>query len=366
MHSIDYDALIIGGGFYGCMIALYLRNYVENVVIIEKESDLLTRASYTNQARVHNGYHYPRNFITALRSSINFPRFNVEFNKCIDSSFEKIYPIARHNSKVNSNQFYKFCKEIGAPIKIASDRTKKLFNEDLIEEVFLVKEFAFNAAILRTMLLSQLEEANVTILTNTEVEKLEQQDKDTINVILTNDNSIKTSSVFNCTYSQINTVLHKSNIPLLPLKHEVTEMALIKVPEELEHVGITLMDGPFFSTMPFPDRNLHSISHVRYTPHYTWSDGEHYQDAHKLLQGLDLTSKYLFMIKDAQRYIPCLKDAQYVDSLYEVKTVLIDNERDDGRPILFRKDYGIKNFSVVMGGKIDNIYDIIDTMKNIK
>ncbi|MCI5763058.1 MAG: FAD-dependent oxidoreductase, partial [Actinobacillus porcinus] len=64
------SAVIIGGGFYGVNIALYLSQYknIKDIVILEKEAQLLSRASYVNQARIHNGYHYPRSFTTAYRS----------------------------------------------------------------------------------------------------------------------------------------------------------------------------------------------------------------------------------------------------------------------------------------------------------
>ena len=66
------------------------------------------------------------------------------------------------------------------------------------------------------------------------------------------------------------------------------------------------------------------------------------------------------MIKDAQRYLPLLKGIENKQSLFEVRTVLREYEVNDGRPILFKKDYGIKGFHVVMGGKIDNVYDILE------
>ncbi len=49
-------------------------------------------------------------------------------------------------------------------------------------------------------------------------------------------------------------------------------MALMKMPPALNELGITVMDGPFFSLMPFPARSLHTLSHVRYTPHFSWQD----------------------------------------------------------------------------------------------
>ncbi|MEA1997425.1 MAG: amino acid oxidase, partial [Gemmatimonadota bacterium] len=36
------------------------------------------------------------------------------------------------------------------------------------------------------------------------------------------------------------------------------------------------------------------------------------------------------------------------------------------RPILFKQDHGIRNFSTVMGGKIDNIYDVLEMIVKAK
>ena len=87
-------ATVIGGGFYGCMLAIHLAEQGVRVTVCEKHDEILGRASHANQARVHNGYHYPRSLLTALRSRANFPRFVREFADCIDDAFEKYYAIA--------------------------------------------------------------------------------------------------------------------------------------------------------------------------------------------------------------------------------------------------------------------------------
>ncbi|HYE71752.1 MAG TPA: FAD-dependent oxidoreductase [Blastocatellia bacterium] len=358
-----YDAIVIGGGFYGCSVALFLAQHFSRVLILEREDDLLQRASYVNQARVHNGYHYPRSFITALRSHINFPQFTRDFNDCVDSSFEKVYAIAR-NSKVNAFQFRRVFEDIGAPISLAPSKIKKLFDSKLIEEVFTVEEYAFDSVKLCRLLKAQLSEAGVEVWCNTQAQKLAGLSDEKIRVHLSSGTTINAQYVFNCTYAALNQVLNESGLPLLPLKHEVAEIALVEVPDELKQVGVTVMDGPFFSVMPFPARGLHSLSHVRYTPHESWSDLENYRDSYKHFQGFKCESKAIFMLKDSQRYLPILREAKHVDSLFDLKTVLVQNEVDDGRPILYRRDYGIKNLSLVMGGKIDNIYDILETLKN--
>jgi glycine/D-amino acid oxidase-like deaminating enzyme len=358
----SYDAVVIGGGFYGCSVALFLAERFGRVLILEREGDLLRRASYVNQARVHNGYHYPRSFITALRSHINFPQFARDFGDCVDSSFEKVYAIAR-NSKVNAFQFRRVFADLGAPIKAAPARIKKLFDPQLIEEVFAVEEYAFDAVKLRDLLKARLAEAKVLTRYGAEVRRLSARPDDGLLVHLDDGSALAARHVFNCTYAALNRVLHDSNLPLLPLKHEVAEIALVEVPDELKRVGVTVMDGPFFSAMPFPARGLHSLSHVRYTPHESWSDRDNYRDSYDHFRRFRRESKAVFMIKDSRRYLPLLGAARHVDSLFDLKTVLLENEVDDGRPILYRRDYGLKNFSLVMGGKIDNIYDILETLK---
>ena len=84
------DAVVLGGGFYGCTIAIFLaRHYGFNVLLVEREAALMQRASYNNQARVHNGYHYPRSVLTALRSRVNAPRFAAEFGAAIVADFDQ-------------------------------------------------------------------------------------------------------------------------------------------------------------------------------------------------------------------------------------------------------------------------------------
>lgn len=68
------------------------------------------------------------------------------------------------------------------------------------------------------------------------------------------------------------------------------------------------------------------------------------------------------MIRDVGRYIPSVLGARHVDSLFEVKTVLTKSENDDGRPILFEKHLELPGCYSVLGGKIDNIYDVLEKL----
>jgi glycine/D-amino acid oxidase-like deaminating enzyme len=356
-------AVVIGGGFYGVNIALYLAEQnIGQVVLLERENSLLSRASYNNQARVHNGYHYPRSFTTAYRSRINLPRFVEDWPSAVKKDFTKLYAIARNNSKVTANQFARFCKEIGAKIEPAAEFSH-LFNNRLIERSFLVEEYAFDSSVLAEWANSQLELAGVEVLLNATVTEIQKQQSGLM-VTYEHDQSIQkisTTKVFNCTYSGLNQFGGDFSSTHTKLKHEVTEMALMQMPDSLKNIGITVMDGPFFSMMPFPARGLHTLSHVRYTPHFNWLD-EKGVNPYEKLASYEKHTRVDRMVRDVQRYIPEVVKAEYRDSLFEVKTILVKNETDDGRPILFEESPNLPGLYSVLGGKIDNIYDVLERL----
>ncbi len=355
----SYDVIVVGGGFYGCCVALATAQQDRRVLLLERAGDLLTRASYVNQARIHNGYHYPRSLLTALRSAANFPQFKSDFEECVDDSFLQIYAIARSTSKVNAYQFRKFCEHVRIPLRRPPTHIARLFNPALIEEVFCTEECAFDAVKLRFRLEKELRARDVEIRFGCEVDHVAPGVGSSVRVKLEHGAEITGGEIFNCTYSRMNESLVRSNLHPLPLKHEIAEMAIIRVPPPLSRVGITVMDGPFFSMMPFPALGLHSLSHVHYTPHEHWDDRG---GLRQMSQTFSFESKFKFMVKDSQRYVPSLSEVEHVRSLFEIKTVLMQNEIDDGRPILCRRDYGFKNHSVILGGKLDNIYDVLQAI----
>lgn len=266
------NIIIVGGGFFGMYLAEQLANIGHKVKLFEKESKYMSRASFNNQARVHNGYHYPRSMLTALRSRVSFPRFVSEFEDCITSDFEKYYLISELLGKVTATQFRMFCDRIGAECDDAPMRIKRMVNPQLINACFSVKEFAFDASKLCNLMLQRLDSAGVEYKSGFLVEKVQNKESSLeVHVREVNNDIVElynVDHVFNCTYSNLNFILDNSSIELIPLKHEMTEMCLVEVPDEIKQYGFTVMCGPFFSVMPFPSAGLHSFSHVRYTPHF--------------------------------------------------------------------------------------------------
>ncbi|WP_127090650.1 NAD(P)/FAD-dependent oxidoreductase [Aquabacter cavernae] len=361
MARPDYDFAVIGGGFYGCCLALLLRSISDRVVVVEAGEGLLERASRVNQARIHTGFHYPRSFLTALRSMVLHRRFALDFPEAVVDDFTMLYAIARRRSKVSAARFLRMFEDLGAPIVPAGRQESALFSPELVEAVFNAREWAFDYRALRERLTEQLDRNKVEIRYGAMVDRLEPG-PEAVGVSLSNGTNFTAGTVFNVTYAMLNAVLRESGISTLALKHEFVEIALALPPEELKGRAVTVMDGPFFSMMPYPSVNLYSLTHVRYTPHYSWLDGNVTATPYELAERLPRASRWRHMMMDARRYMPCLGGLEWQSSLFDVKTLLLKNERNDGRPILFHRHPDAPNVISVLGGKIDNVYDLFEAL----
>jgi glycine/D-amino acid oxidase-like deaminating enzyme len=360
------QALVIGGGFYGAKIAAYLalQRGLSQVVLLERAGQLLTRASANNQARVHNGYHYPRSFTTAFRSRVNLPRFVADYPEAVVRDFTKLYAVARRNSNVTASQFERFCQQIDATLHPAPAALRNLFDPRLIEEVYVAEEYAFDYTWLRKRVEAELDQARVKCRFNCTVRSINSTERGLVATFEAESGaleSLEASVVFNCTYSGLNQFGGQFPGTKLKLKHEITEMALMQVPPALLKLGVTVMDGAYFSMMPYPSRGLHTLSHVRYTPHEHWLD-QPGVDPYDRLRLPERQTRVDRMVRDVARYMPAIRNATYCDSLFEVKTVLVKNEGDDGRPILFERHPELPGCYSILGGKLDNIYDVMEKL----
>lgn len=320
----------------------------------------MTRASFANQARVHNGYHYPRSIVTARSSHLNYGRFTDEYADCLVPGTTSYYAIAKRGSKVTPAQFIEFCGRVGAPLSDAPPAVMKLFDRDEIEVAFEVTEVTMNSELLRHRLSRELESAGVETRFETTATRVDQVADGRVNTTMEShgeSTTVETNLVLNCTYSRTNDLLTLSGAERVPLKHELAEIALIEVPEVLRNMAVTVIDGPFFSATPFPARGLHALTHVRYTPHFEWHQGQDQLGS----VGVPVPkppSNAERMRRDAQKYLPELGKAKVIDSMWEIKTVLPRSEGNDSRPILFRQAVGIPGLFSILGAKIDGVYDI--------
>jgi len=368
----DKRAVVIGGGFFGCATAIHLAQQGWRVDVLEQGDQLMQRASYVNQARLHNGYHYPRSFQTAIRSRANMPQFCELYPQAVFTEFRPLYAIARFDSKVSARGFAHFCKASGIPLQRATPEDRSLFDHRLVEEVFEAVEPAFDATALLAQALNVMPALGVRVHLQTRVTGVAPAATagQGLEVRTQDGGTLSAPWVFNCTYAALNHVSGRAGPPQMSLQHKISEVLLVQPPPELKGRGITLMDGDFFSIMPFPARGLHSLTHVRHTHHVSWVENnqsgqpvnplrtlEDYLGGHP--QGAMGRSRGPWMIRDAQRFVPSIQNVTVVEPLFDVKTLMTKTAVDDARPILFHRDAAMPNLISIMGGKIDNIFDVL-------
>ena len=105
-----YDYVVIGGGVFGVYAALYLSSKGIRVLLIEKEKELMQKATIVNQARLHSGYHYPRSIATARLALDYKNRFLQEHRDFINSKYEQYYAIDKYSTFTNRHQYERFCR----------------------------------------------------------------------------------------------------------------------------------------------------------------------------------------------------------------------------------------------------------------
>lgn len=368
----DKRAVVLGGGFFGCATAIHLAQRGWSVDVLEQGAELMRRASYVNQARLHNGYHYPRSFQTAIRSRANMPQFCEIYPEAVFTEFRSLYAIARYDSKVSARGFTNFCKASGIPLQRATVQDRSLFDQRLIEEVFEAVEPAFDARALLAHALNAMPALDIRVHLHTCVTGVTSAATAAQGLLVKTQVGDVFSApwVFNCTYAALNHISGRQGPPQMSLQHKISEVLLVKPPPELKGRGITVMDGDFFSITPFPARGLHSLTHVRHTHHVSWIENsqsarpvnplvilQEYLRGHP--RGMTGRSRGPWMIRDAQRFVPCIQNVKVVESLMDIKTLMTKTAVDDARPILFHRDAAMPGLVSIMGGKIDNIFDVL-------
>lgn len=368
--------IIIGAGLYGLYSALYLakKNPNKSIKVLEKDSESFSRATYINQARVHMGYHYPRSISTAEKSAHYFHRFLKDYDFSILTKFDKIYATSSLFSWTNAEQFKRFCKN--ADIKCEEISPKKYFKGN-IDGAFLTEEYTYDAYILRDYFLSELSKYNnVEIIYNADIKEIKKEAE--YFDILVNDNRIyQTDFLLNATYASTNQISKMIGFESFKIKYELCEIILCNVADKLKDVGLTVMDGPFFSIMPFGKTGFHSLTSVTFTPHKTSYDELPTFECQmlnskctpKCLDNCNLCSAkpktaWEYMSHLARKYMNDEYAFEYSKSLYSMKPILKASEIDDSRPTVIRTFSNNPTYISVLSGKINTVYDLDEVLDN--
>lgn len=371
-----YDKIIIGAGLYGLYSALYCGKKKQKILVLECDPTPFRRATYINQARVHQGYHYPRSLSTALKSAGYFERFNKDYDFCINREFEKIYATSAEYSWSDGRQFRDFCKAANIPCEEL--HPERFFKDGMCDGAFLTREYTYDAMILKDYFLEKIKEyPDVEIQYGVVIKGIEQLE-DAFVIHTENGEKYSAGFVLNATYAATNQILDMLGYEKFKIKYELCEIILCDVNEKLKQYGFTIMDGPFFSIMPFGKTGLHSLTSVTFTPHTTSYDGVPTFECQKRSGGYcsashlgncnDCPAKpdtaFPYMANLARKYMKDEYEFNYKSSLFSMKPILMSSEIDDSRPTVVRTYSKNPTFVGVLSGKINTVYDLDEVLDN--
>lgn len=374
----SFDKIVIGAGLYGLYAALFCGKKGENVLVLEYDSEPFMRATYINQARVHMGYHYPRSISTAVKSANYYDQFLEDYGFCINESFEKIYAISSSFSWTNKKQFEKFCKDSNIPCDPIN--INDIFKPESCEGAYLSKESTYDANILKEHLVSEIKKLpNVSYVFNARIKKIDTKNND-YKIELEDQNAYQTKFLLNASYASVNQIISLLNFDKVKIKYELCEVILCKVTDNFKNKGITVMDGPFFSLMPFGKTGLHSLTAVSHTPHKTSNDDFPTFECQTRSQGTcspkqlgncnsciaKPKTSWAYMNALAKKYLKDDFEIEFVETLFSVKPILKDSEIDDSRPTIIKTHSTNPTFISVLSGKINTVYDLNEILSDGK
>lgn len=370
-----YDKIVIGAGLYGLYSALFCCKKGQRVIVLECDSTPFRRATYINQARVHQGYHYPRSISTAMRSAGYFDRFNRDYAFCVNQAFDQIYATSSRYSWTDGQQFKEFCKAVNIPCEEL--RPENYFKKGMCDGAFRTREYTYDAAILKDYFLDELARfpASVEIKYGVEIVSIDRL-QDTYIVNTSSGASYQSGFVLNATYAGTNQILDMAGFEKFKIKYELCEIILCDVDEKLRNVGFTVMDGPFFSIMPFGKTGYHSLTSVTFTPHTTSYDEVPLFSCQEKSEGFcsivhlgncnDCPAKpetaFPYMASLARKYMLDDYGFSYKSSLFSMKPILMSSEIDDSRPTVIRIYSQRPTFVGVLSGKINTVYDLDEVL----
>lgn len=371
-----FNKIIIGAGLYGLYSALYCGKRGEKILVLECDPEPFMRATYINQARVHMGYHYPRSYSTAIKSAHYFKRFMDDYGFSVHKSFEKIYATSSHFSWTNAEEFRKFCR--AADILCDDVNVNKYFKNNMCDGAFLTEEYTYDAQILKEYFLKEISNySNIQIQYNSRITAIKE--KGSHFIIQCNENQkYETDFLLNATYASTNQITNMLGYESFKIKYELCEIILCNVNEKFKNIGITVMDGPFFSIMPFGKTGYHSLTSVTFTPHVTSYEDLPSFECQKYSKGYcspkalgncnncpaKPKSAWPYMSQLARNYLKEEFQFEYSHSLFSMKPILKVSEIDDSRPTVIRQFSSSPTYVSVLSGKINTVYDLDEVLTN--
>jgi hypothetical protein len=354
----DKNIAIIGGGWYGCHIASFLKKHNYDITIYEKEDELFKGVSGNYGIRLHIGPHYPRSSITRRECLDGFYKFLNEYPDLIINHESSFYGLGYKDvdnieSRIDSLTFRQVCEECPGFKNINIKDT----DFDNLQNIYNVLEPSLKMEIIGKYFKNKIKNENIKLFLNYKVNEIN-------NYVI---NNIKYDYIINCTYFK--DFLPKQ-IPLNINIYYQSCLTLYYKDTEINNkpFSFTVMDGwypcimPYENTWKTPKNRIYVLYHAKYTILGTYKTIDEANNTIEKLTDeiINNNIKPLFE-KDILKYYPKFKKRfEYIGYNTAIATK-IKSQSEFRSTIVFSDNNMIHVFS----GKVNNIFNAAEKVLDI-
>lgn len=348
------NVAVIGGGVFGSLTALELATAGHAVTLFERNQGLMEGASHNNQNRLHLGFHYPRDDETAQQCRRGFSRFLEEFSPCVLGNFTNAYFLASEGSLTTPAAFLAFCARHQLEhraVDLAAFRPRV----QGVDLGVLTGEVVYDSGLLRGLIANRLRRSRVLLRLGATIGGIARRGSLGFELALGGGRREVFDGVVNCTYAANNLLTQKLGHPVETRQYEYTAVAIISLDWPLP-TGITILDGPFMTVLPFGRTGRYLLYHVRHmviardeSPLLdpSWLDASTSPFA-----AVDKQAWFARLVESCGEFVPDLRGARLEGILQGPRMVLAGREDTDARPsIVTAHEPG---YLTVFSGKIDH------------
>lgn len=349
---------IIGCGVFGASVALKLKELGYDVSVFEKKSTILNGASLNNQNRLHLGFHYPRDDETAQQCIAGFQRFIDAYPDAITDPFPNAYFIAQNGSLTSPDDYISFCERNRLGYQKID---KNNFEIDLCDVALgiLCEERVYDSRRLAKVISKKLTDQQISINLNATVTSVSYEG-DAHHLHVNNLFTGVFDAVVNCSYADINRITNQLGHETQNHQYEYTVVPIVDT--KLPRVGVTIMDGPFMTLLPYGASPHSLLYHVENTVIARETgvvlDPDWLDETKNPFSRIDQKDFFNSMLEKCKQYIPSVAGAQLVGFLHGPRMVLAKKDDTDARPSMINS-YG-NNYHTVFSGKIDHCIWVAD------
>ncbi len=341
---------VIGGGIFGCSIAVELAKEGHKVTLFEKLPEILSGATTNSTNRLHLGLHYPRDLKTASQSKIGFADFEGRFPETVRRDFPNYYGIAKTNSKVSAEEFeWSALRSENSLFRVSLDEIADygIATEEILR-AWRCEEAVIDFPILQKILSRELQENDITLRVRCEILEV-RHDNNGWTLVDGSEQSEAFEVVFRATYGSDR--IGSTSAAVHRRHYEYHKTIVLEVESSTPTFGMTVVDGDFMTILPqgFSDRFLiyaptKSVMAV--------ATGNQYPNSWDIEGTFDERNAVEDLIQRTRQWAPGFDLRKVSAVLYAIRSIEANVKKTDRRvSSITELDH---NFFDVLSGKIDH------------